>query len=350
VLSGSMLALTGGVCPDALGADDPAARTPNQWLERMDAAFRNLDYDGVFSYYAAGHAQIQVGARTNGRSVSFNAGFARGVKLATFRIVHVVVDGVERERIAHLDGPHREILRTGDEVVYLLRPGDELLDLDEPAPAGPYARAFMGIPLDLGDYYRVAMAGMGRVAGRPAVHLAIVPLDVDRYGHRLWLDEATALLLRSELHDSAGNPLEMVQFTSLRVGDEVSHADLEPAAGSVRIKPPAPASPDEPESARPQWQTRWVPAGFRLTRSDAPRSTNGPGVATLTFSDGLAAFSVFVETMPEAGAGNVVSRSGATVVLTHSAAGEAGKHLVTVVGEIPVETAQRVAAGLYSEQ
>jgi sigma-E factor negative regulatory protein RseB len=65
-------------------------------------------------------------------------------------------------------------------------------------------------------------------------------------------------------------------------------------------------------------------------------------VNTMMYSDGIAAFSVFIEAMPPAGAGNVVSRNGATVAVTHLSR-QAEPHLVTVVGELPTETAQKIA-------
>ena len=38
-------------------AAEPPAKTAQQWLQAMDAAFRELDYDGVFSYYTATRSQ-----------------------------------------------------------------------------------------------------------------------------------------------------------------------------------------------------------------------------------------------------------------------------------------------------
>jgi sigma-E factor negative regulatory protein RseB len=62
------------------------------------------------------------------------------------------------------------------------------------------------------------------------------------------------------------------------------------------------------------------------------------------YSDGLAAFSVFVEGMPDSGAASMVSRNGATVAVTHMTEGrEQQPYLVTLVGEIPTPTAQRIA-------
>lgn len=68
----------------------------------------------------------------------------------------------------------------------------------------------------------------------------------------------------------------------------------------------------------------------------------------MMYSDGLAAFSIFVEAMPEAGAANLISRSGATVAVTLTLDGGSnqGNHLVTVVGEIPTATAQKIALSI----
>ena len=340
-------------------------RTPTQWLHAMDIASRNLDYDGVFSYYTVNRAQhvAALAQRSPGagqgqreRTVGFGVGSRTAAGLATYRVVHKVVDGVERERIVHLNGPPREIVRAGDKVHCVLQPGDELLDLEGSIPLAPYARVFARRFENMSEHYHVEFGGHDRVVARPAVRLAVLPHDDDRFGYRLWLDEETGLLLRSELHDFEGASLEIFQFTSLKLGEQVAAADLDPAADNAVMrrltKTQSPASPTASPASPPPWRISWVPAGFHLTSADyrqpSGADTDGTdkGVDTLVYSDGLAAFSVFIEAMPEAGAGSVVSRSGATVVLTHLASGGDGDHLVTVVGEVPIATARRVASGI----
>ena len=344
------------VAAAALGAqaqDRPhgPARTPAEWLQAMDGAFRTLDYDGVFSYYAASHAQqadvAESAAQMPGRSTAvFRGGFRTTTTLATFRIVHMVVDGVERERIVHLNGPPREILRTGAEVAYKLQPGDALLALEGATPAGSYGRVFARRFEGIADHYDVAVAGQGRVAGRPATHLEVTPRDTERLAYRLMLDDETGLLLRSELHDPSRANLEIFQFTSLLVGDAVDAGDLVSTTPGALIRrlSTGTRAPPRPQSS---WRAGWVPAGFELTSANTHRPPDQRrAVSMMTFSDGLAAFSVFVEAMPETGAGHVVSRSGATVALTHMAVSDGGDHLVTVVGEVPVATARRIAASV----
>ncbi len=335
-------------------------RTPTEWLQAMEGAFRDLDYDGVFSYYTANHGRQAVFARESlgqGRLRERTFGFSSGyytAKLTTFRIVHKLVDGIERERIVDLNGPRREILRLGDEVAFILQPGDNLLALKEAVPVVPYARVFSHRFDEVSDHYRVSFGGYGRVADRAALLLGVAPRDHDRFGYRLWLDRETGLLLRSELRDFAGANLEIFQFTALRVGDSVALADLEPDTEGIRVRHlAAPAPATETRIHTPKWQVRWVPSGFRMTSAAVRRAPDEQkDIDTLMFSDGLASLSVFIEAMPEAGAGSVVSRNGATVVLTHLAPGKDavhGDHLVTVVGEVPLATARRIAVGVYRQ-
>ena len=94
-----------------------------------------------------------------------------------------------------------------------------------------------------------------------------------------------------------------------------------------------------------RWEAGWVPGGFAMASWDIRRTPSKlKSINTLMYSDGLAAFSVFIEAMPPAGAGQMVSRQGATVAVTNLVEGPADeRHLVTVVGEVPTETARRVA-------
>lgn len=343
------LAGVGLVCA-AWGAE----RTPADWLRRMDNAFRELDYDGTFSYYTKQNAQHMsvLGSSTSG-TVEF-AQSRTTARLATFRVVHKVVDGVERERIVYLNGPRREILRTGDQVACVLQPGDKLLALEGALPSGLYGRVFAKDFADVGEHYEVRFSNRDRVAGRAAVGLDVIPRDEERFGYKLWLDDQTGLLLRSELRDADGAKLEIFVFSTLRVGPRVARADLEPSMDGDLVwhRLFEPGEPQTAEASPLMWHTRWVPSGFSMTGADSFQpDDHGHGhgvrrVKTLRFSDGLTAFSVFIEPMPEDGAGSIVSRAGATVALTHRTTGAGGDHLVTVIGEVPVATARRVAASV----
>ena len=343
----SIVLAAASVTNGVVAEEGVAPTTPADWLHAMDDAFRNLNYDGVFEYSIASHSQIRIQNRRGNRALSLTAEVAHDVTVASFRIVHMVIDGVEHERIAHRGGPGREILRTGGQVSYVLPADDRSFAVAADLPTGPYPRRFMRSE-DLSANYRFNLSGRSSVIERPAVCLEVHPLDDDRYGFLLWLDEETGLLLRSELRDANGRYLERVEFLSLTVGDSVSEDALQSEIPGVRVQPAdessaAPAPPTVPVS----WKIGWVPAGFRITDAHPREARKGVHVM---FSDGLATFSVFIEAAPQSAAGGVFSRNGATVLLSHDLTGARGDYLVTVVGEVPPETAHRVAESVFRAQ
>ena len=116
---------------------------PRDRLAKMTRAFSELSYDGTFSYFS-------------------------GNDLASLRVIHKVVDGQQRERLVHLNGDSREIIRHGDEVLCIVMPGDDLLELESSIPAGPFARAFVRAFDNIDEHYRLVELSRERVADRAA--------------------------------------------------------------------------------------------------------------------------------------------------------------------------------------
>ena len=306
--------------------DSAGDRTPEQWLRAMHAAFNEIGYDGVFMYRG-------------------------GSDFSMMRIVHRNVDGVTRLRLVHLNGAPREVIRHGDRVVRMVAPNDDTPRIDYGAPLGQWGRSFAPRFRVAEDHYRMRIDGEDRIAGRRAVHIMLCPSDEDRFGHRLWLDHDTGLLLRSELRDARGDSLEEFQFASLVVGEGIPESALEPEPGAGWIQQHLIAQGDALRApvAPIRWHTGWVPDGFVMADVEV-RDIGGAGetVTAMMWSDGLAAFHIFVEATSESGASELVSRDGATVVVTHLVQPpRMGRHLVTVVGEVPTATARRIARSVY---
>lgn len=296
---------------------------PRDWLDDMNRAFSELAYDGIFSYFS-------------------------GHDLASLRLVHMVVDGQQRERLIHLNGAPREIVRRGDQVACFVMPGDALLELEQSIPSGPFARAFVRRYDRISENYGLSFFGEDRVADRTAVRVAVTPRDEDRYGYRLWLDKETRLLLRSELVGHDGERLEIFQFNHIDFGDSVDPAMLEPEGKQGSLVSHLTLATKEPQPVDREntaWEARWLPDGFRMAAADIRRAPSSlKSIDTMMYSDGLAAFSLFIEDMPNRGAAAMVSRNGATVAVTHVVKGARGEpYLVTLVGELPTPTAQRIA-------
>ncbi|MEM7080406.1 MAG: MucB/RseB C-terminal domain-containing protein, partial [Pseudomonadota bacterium] len=216
-----------------------------------------------------------------------------------------------------------------------------------------FARSFTPLFERLSDHYLVETFGHGRVADRVALRLAVAPKDTHRYGYRLWVDEETSLLLRSELVDHDGRRLEIFQFASLRIGPGVDAVSLEPGnveesmVSHLQLAQQNKLIMPMPTDDMMRWEAHWVPAGFSMSGEATGQAKQAARpMNTLMYSDGLANFSIFIEPMPSEGAADMTSQNGATLALTHALAHGENRYLVTLVGEIPLATARKIVRSL----
>src|SRR5690554_7341959 len=293
---------------------DGETPTAMAWLERLGPALNMTSYRGVFVY-------------------------ARGDQVHSMKIAHRFRDGQVEERLVMQDGGSGEIVRKGMDVVCVL-PDRGRVRLDEVIPSGPFAEAFTSQLMPFGQWYRSELAGEDRIAGYDVVTIALTARDDERYSHRLWLEKETGLLVKSQVRDSDGEVLEHFQFTSLEITDEIADDELEiQTQGREITRTLASGDPQQSVVARMNgWTLNWRPEGF--VPAAAPRSGKGKAVA---FSDGLAAFSVFVEPVTGLKMPTGASRIGATTMYMRELSVADRPFLIAVVGEIPPGTARKVA-------
>ncbi len=289
------------------------------------------------------HAQLQAMSQAN-LSLEYSGRFLYqfGAEVSTMEVSHAIFDGKQYQRLTHLDGRLVEVLRRGDEVICVH--SDRSLTRLQKDQGGPMALA-QRLAEDVPDQYNILVDGDGRVAGRTATRLRVAPLDTHRYGYRLWLDHDSHLLLKSEVVDGSGVALERVEFVSLDLSPGLTVADFD-LPDSVRESELQPVSRDQMPN-RMQVDTDWLPAGFEAADPDW-RSGDGKRlpVAAQGYSDGLAAFTVFVETVGQGDIEEGVSRVGPTVAVSRLLKAPAGSYLITLVGEVPQSTAERVIQGV----
>ena len=273
-----------------------------------------------------------MGSALRSENYAGNFTYIRGSRFDNVRIVHVAEQGRELERLYNLNGDVRELYRVdGEAHCYHPKTG---LSADEVAGhsvhIGPFTPTFSDRVLSTQNLYNLAMQGEDRIAGRPAVVLTISPGYNDRYGYRVWLDKQTGLLLQSHLIER-GRVKEVFQFTHLEVGEHVSLSSLQTAMTGEVISHPLALEVNE-RAEKPNWRVSWLPDGFRPVRIQGNR---------LHFTDGLATFSVFIETAGRTPMPDLATTDGGTVVITRRLQ-KTGPQ-ITVVGEVPVRTARRVA-------
>lgn len=284
------------------------------WLTRLGQAEQQQSFHGTFVY-------------------------ERNGSFSTHNIWHRVQNGQIRERLLQLDGSAQEVVRIDGRTQCVS--GTLIAGLGD----SPNAAARALDPKKLKNWYDLAVIGKSRVAGRDAVIVSLTPRDQHRYGFELHLDKKTALPLKSLLLNDKGQLLERFQFTSLDTDEIPSDKDL---LADADCKPINIAS-DKASAAKAMqnWRSDWLPPGFELTSSsshkDAQTKTQ---VSSLMYDDGLARFSVFLEPLNGATVTDTRTQLGPTVAVSRRLTTPQGEMMVTVVGEIPIGTAERIALSM----
>ena len=312
--------------PAAAGA---AADDPRVWLERMNQALATRNYDGIFMHVGGGGS------------------------VETMRIVHRLQGGRVTERLASMDGSGREFVRNNDELTCYLP--DKNTVLVQPRQLhGPFLGALPQFGAGVNENYRIESLPATRVLGRSVHVVAVNPKDQFRFGYRLWLDDKTAMPLKTQLCDARGNVIEQIVFARLTTPDSIPDKDLAPSVHAdgmrwVRQNPSENAATD-----LATFRASRLPPGFTLTATGVQTIDGQSAPAShLVYSDGLATVSVFVE----AGTGQRISRdepnrpepAAPEEGLQHYGSGYvfstvvSGGYQVTAVGEVPAQTVQDIA-------
>jgi sigma-E factor negative regulatory protein RseB len=293
-------------------------QSAGQILEKMLAASRTVNYSGLVTYEKA-------------------------ARIKTVEILHLVNEGFSFRKINHLDGPKGEYSK--------LLPVDNCASL---IPYGDYPIASSILNKESMEqikksyYFDLTRASENipvRVAGRDAAVVLIRPRDEHRLPLRLSIDTESGIVLKTELFNLEGKALERFQFIKLAVGGDL---DL--------LQIPLDGLPNEfncdslvNRAVSDAWRFRWMPSNFLIRKAErlAPARQD-----TFVFSDGLAVVTVIIESpklsskLPEL----KLNYGGASIVsLKHIFDGKVFN--VSVVGEIPLPTAIKIANGVtYSSK
>jgi len=282
------------------------------WLQKIAAAARQLNYSGTFIYQHGDHVESS-------------------------RITHFVDRSGEYEKLETLDGPKREIFRNEDEIITL--DGEHRVIKRERRTRRNSFPALLPDQLaHLTEHYQLRKGELERIAGYDAQALLLEPRDGFRYGHKLWADASTGLLLKARMLDEKGHVVEQSVFTQLVIGAAVGRPVPGPFAPDQRRDPP---SADSAAPADTGWVVKDQPAGFRkIIEMKRFKAGSQTPVAHLVYSDGLAAVSVFIEPLPATRkVQEGLTRQGAVNIYTRPLPDQ----LVTVLGEAPAVTVVQIA-------
>ncbi len=302
-------------------APDPAAAL----LARIGSAARDLSYSGVFVHSSQ--------------------------ERTTSRITHLSDHGDEWEKIETLDGPAQEIIRRNDEM-YCYQPDSKTVRLDRRI-TGKFFPSLLNTPAaTVQENYRLKLGGIERIGGHDCQWVALEPKDTLRYLQRLCAELNTGLLLRARTFNAREQMLEQFTFTQLAIGKDAARDFGRGHIKSSLIEKRSGWQTDdsaqrEVKNTDTGWTVNAPPAGFRKIM-EMKRTLAGKTqpVSHLVYSDGVASISVFVEPLLTGTKG--FSKAAEDGMYSY-ALRPVGASQVTVLGEVPIDTAQLMANGVVSK-
>lgn len=291
-------------------ANSAVANEAADWLARVGPALRESNYQGKLVYLT-------------------------GPRVESLQVFHAWKDGVERERWVALTGAPREMVRDGRRLQSIGAGSDAITY--EFGRSGRWSSALAIADASASPHYQSTLGSEARVAGRAARVVEVSPVDGWRYGYRLWLDTRTGLPLRVAVLDASANLIEQVAFTEIAIGKPPREADLLSSQPAAQPQVTEQATEKADATGEVGWQVTDLPPGFslrRVRRSDA-------GLQML-YSDGLASFSVYIESIAQGASGESATRHGAVNARGFWRDG----WRVVAVGKVPAATLERAARSI----
>ena len=294
------------------------AETVDVWLEKMNKAVHELNYTGTYVYI-------------------------NNDQIDTMQIIHRVDANGERERLLSLNGEAREILRDSQKVTCIL-PADKSVIVGQHKKGSGLPALVPEDILEFTKLYNMELIGRDRIAGYPAVILSIVPNDKMRYGYRIWLEEDTGMVLRSDIMDSNAKVIEQMMFTEISMQTPISNDMLEATVAHDDfqiITDRLVNEQDQQSSQAVNWSFVNMPNGFKIAdHSVKNMPMKKHPVQHYVLSDGLAAVSVYIEkSTTEEQALEGQSKMGSI----NAYGRQVSEYQVTVMGEVPGTTVKQIA-------
>jgi sigma-E factor negative regulatory protein RseB len=305
-----------------------SAEEPGKWLERMNHALTTRNYEGTFSHWQGG-------------------------KVEMLRIIHRVQDGAVSERLVSLDGSGREFIRSGANLACYLPDKRTVLVEKRPAEESLIG-GFPSINEQTASFYDIKEVTQTRLNRRETHVITVSPKDEYRYGYRLWIDDSTAMPLKTQLCDARGHVIEQIVFASLTLSSRIPDSAFKPEVstdGFQWLRNESVPSKESPAAASLVWNALKLPPGFRMTARAAqtmPGSTDP--VAHLVFTDGLASVSVFVEAQSQAPSDQPPVAESTRVGSSSAFSTVIDGHKVTAVGEVPPATVRFIANSFKAQE
>ena len=301
------------------------SRGLNDWLNRMHQASKNRSYIGTFVVSTGG-------------------------TMSSAKIWHACEGGEQIERVETLTGAPRSTFRHKDQVVTFI-PEHKVARIEQRDSLGRFPELLQSGESRIADFYRFSQDGVERVAGVDADVVVLSPKDELRFGFRLWAERKSGLVIKAQTLDANAVVLEQAAFSELQLDAPVRMDRLAQMMGNTegwRIEKPQLL---KTTAYAEGWVLKTPVAGFNSISCFKRVLPGQTGDASLqwTFSDGLAAVSIFIEPI-ERQRQRPSRETGASMGATHMLGRQVDSHWITIVGEVPMTTLRLFAGGVQRKK
>jgi negative regulator of sigma E activity len=272
-----------------------------QLLNNMSSAIHELDYQGDLVY-------------------------SQGEGFSILRVQHSIDKGAEQEKVTHLNHDPSNTQQVASN-----------------KPEGFSIASFPQVTKEMEKIYSFDLGGLAQVAGRECKQVVARPKDRMRYLHRYCIDTKTNMLLNYSLVDSNHKTVEKMMFTRIEYDKQNFKDYLKNKVASVKKKF-LPFNLIKHKENKTNWHFSELPNGFHIDSVLRKAEQNGgTPLEQIILTDKVTSISVFIEPKSE----HCINKksfgySGAVNGLTV----EKEEHSITVIGEVPRSTLQKVADSL----
>jgi sigma-E factor negative regulatory protein RseB len=264
--------------------------------------------------------------------------YQQGDRTETSRITRITGPGGDVERVEVLDGMPKEIVRTRDTVRCYL-PESQTVKVERRTDDRAFPAMLPERVSDLARNYTITRGETVRIAGYDCVAVVLTPKDDLRYGYKLWADTGSGMLLKARTFNGKGETVEQFTFTQFSIGSVPrERVRSRHASQNWRVEDAAVAPAN---LTRAGWSVGTELPGFRKVTEVTRRLGESRLVDQMVYSDGMAAMSIFIE--PMGGRSEAVRPGLSSLGAYHIYTREVANHVVTVVGEAPAASVQRLA-------
>ncbi|GJL34224.1 sigma-E factor regulatory protein RseB [Enterobacter hormaechei] len=276
--------------------------------------------------------QMNVASQSLNYELSFISINKQGVESLRYR--HARVNNQPLAQLLQMDGPRREVVQRGNEISYF-EPGLEPFTLNGDYIVDSLPSLVYTDFKRLSPYYDFISVGRTRIADRLCEVIRVVARDGTRYSYIVWMDAETRLPMRVDLLDRDGETLEQFRVIAYTVNGQVANSMQTLAKANL---PPLLSVP-QGDNVDFSWMPSWLPQGFsEVSSSRRQLPTVDMPIESRLYSDGLFSFSVNVNRANQNSADQMLRTGRRTVSTTIRDNAE-----ITIVGELPPQTAKRIA-------